>query len=86
MAHGRFWAMLTDLTYLVAITPELTTPQFLLDTWHSRKDFAGCQAFYTLSDLGRTLAGHRLDQKMHRITIRPDFEKYQILSLGNLQT
>src|SRR5262249_28611543 len=77
--------MLTDSADIVTITPELTTPQFLFDTWHARKDFARSQALDNLHDLGWTVAGHRLDEKMHMITIRPDFEKGEFITLGDFQ-
>src|SRR4051794_35506896 len=77
--------MLADSTDIVTITPELTTPQLLLDTRHPYKDFACCQALDNAHDLGGTIAGHGLDEKMHMITVCPNFQKSQFVTLGDLQ-
>ena len=86
VANSRFGSMLTDSTDVIAITPELTAPQLLLDTWYTRKDFACGQTLDNLHDLGWAVAGHRLNQKMPMIPIRPDFEKGAFIPLGDFQT
>jgi hypothetical protein len=54
-------------------------------TLGTRKDFARRQALDNLHDLGWTVAGRRLDPKMHMITIHPDFEKGEFITLSDFQ-
>ena len=85
IANGAFRAMLTDCTDIVAITPELAAPQLLFHAWHTGKDFTCGQAFDYLHDLGGAIAGYRLNQKMHMVTVRADFQKHQFVALGDVQ-
>src|SRR5258708_31849443 len=85
VANGGFCAMLPNRTYIVPVTPELTAPQLLFYAWHSCKDFACRQALDNADDLGWTIAGHRLNEKMHMIPIRPNFQKHQLVTFGNVQ-
>ena len=77
--------MLSNCADIVPVTPELATPQLLFDAWHTRKDFAGRQALDYLHDLGRTIARHQLYETVDMISIRPDFEKDQFITLGDVQ-
>ena len=55
-----------------AFGPQLATPQTLFDGRDAVKDLAGRETFDDLDDLRRTVARHRLHQKMDMILVGTD--------------
>ena len=79
-------ALATDRANIVAIAPEFTAPQLLLDFRGSLEDFSRRETLHHLDDLFRTVGRYRLDQKMHMVLVGPNFDKLDLIALRNVQT
>ena len=69
LADDGFIPMTAYRTDEVAFGPQLTTPQTLFDGRDAVKELAGRETFDDLDNLGRTVARHRLHQKMDMIFV-----------------
>src|SRR5919108_4136487 len=67
-------ALATYRANIVAIAPEFTAPQLLLDFRGSLEDFSRSETLDHLDDLFGTVSRYRLDQKMHMILVSPNFQ------------
>ena len=76
--------MFTYRRYKIAICPELSSPQLLLYFRNSGKYLSGRYALQFSHYLGRTIRGHRLDEKVDMISICSYFQKSHLKSLGYL--
>lgn len=72
--------------HIVAIRPEFTTPQLLLDPRSTLEDLSGCQTLDHLDDLFWTVGRYRLDQKMHMVLVGPNLNELDLIALRNFQT
>ena len=72
LADDGFIPMTTYRTDEGAFGPQLATPQTLFDGRDAVKDLAGRETFDDLDDLRRTVARHRLHQKMDMILVGTD--------------
>lgn len=85
MANCVFRPMLTDGAHIVPVAPELATPQLLLDSGDSCKDFARRETLDDSHDLSRTVGRYGLHEKMYVIPIRPNFDEADLIALGDFQ-
>ena len=69
LADDGFIPMTTYCADEIAFGPQLATPQTLFDGRDAVQDLAGRETFDDLNDLRRTIAGHRLHQKMDMILV-----------------
>ena len=72
LADDGFIPMTTYRTDEGAFGPPLATPQTLFDCRDAVKELAGRETFDDLDDLRRTVALHRLHQKMDMILVGAD--------------
>ena len=68
-ANDFFIPMTTDGTDAIPCGPKFATPQTLFDGRDAVEDLAGRETFDDLDNLGRTVTGHRLHQKVDVIFI-----------------
>ena len=68
-ANDGFIPMTTYGTDEIPFGPKFATPQTLFDGRDAVKDLAGRETFDDLDDLRRTIARHRLHQKMDMILV-----------------
>ncbi len=80
MGNGGFSAVLTNRTDIVAITPELSAPQFFLYTGHTSKDFTCRNTLDRAHDFGWTVARYGLYEKMHMIPICTTLQKVDFVA------
>ena len=83
---GLLISLASDRAHIVAICPEFTAPQLLLDFGSSLEYFSRGQTFYHLDDLFWTVGRYRLDQKMHMVLVGPNFNELDLITLRNFQT
>jgi hypothetical protein len=69
VADDGFIPMMAYRTDEGAFGPQLTAPQTLFDGRDAVKDLAGRKTFDALDNLRRTVARHRLHQKMDMILV-----------------
>ena len=80
-----FGSMLTNGADIVSITPKLAAPQLLFDTRRPRKDLPCSDALDNPYNLGWAVRWHRLDKKMHMIPIGSNFQKRDLIALGDVE-
>src|SRR5512147_691686 len=86
LPNDFFSGMLSHSANVVTIGPEFATPQLLFDSWHPSKHFSRCKTLDDRDNFCRTIAWYRLHQKMYMILIRSNFEKLNLVTIGNFQT
>src|SRR5215216_1433875 len=69
LANDFFIPMTAYGTDEIAFGPKLASPQTLFDRRDALKDLTGHETFDDLDNLGRTIARHRLHQKMDMIFV-----------------
>ncbi len=77
--------MLPNRTDVVAIASQFASPQLFLDRWDTGEDLTGRDAFDDPYNFGWTIRRNRLDEKMHMIPIRPDFDECHFIPSGDFQ-
>ena len=69
LANDCFIPVTADGTDARAFGPKFTPPQTLFDSRDAVKDFTGRETFDHFDHFGRTIARHRLHQKMDMIFV-----------------
>lgn len=86
LANLRFTAMLPHRRDVIAIRPKFAAPQLFLHRGDPSKNFSGRNTFDRPHNFCRAIQRDRLDQKMHMLSIRPNFNEHDFITLSNLQT
>ncbi len=69
----------------VAVSPELPTPQLLLDFGAGAKNLSRRDALDDLHDPLRAVRRHGLQQKMHVVALRADLKERDLVALADFQ-
>lgn len=75
-----------DCADVVAVGPEFSAPEVLLNLRHPGEYLSGGNALDGPHDLRRTVWRYRLDKEMNVIFVGTNFEKCNIIPVGYLQT
>ena len=80
-----FVSVLTYSTGEVSVRPEFAAPQLLLHVWAPSEYLARSKTLDHRDNLRHTIRRHRLNQKMHVLFIRADFQELDLISVFQLK-
>lgn len=84
-ANRRFGVRSSDRVDEIAGSPKRASPELFLHFRVLSEYFASSDALYRLHDVFGQDHGYRLNEKMHMILVGANFEKVQIVALGDLK-
>ena len=82
--HSTFTSVFSDGRDIVAIGPEFSTPELFLHFRDSGKDLSRDDTFHGSSDLGRSIGGNRLDEKVNMLFVCAYFKKVDLVTIGDI--
>lgn len=68
---------------VVAVTPELTAPEFFFEGGQTKKKLTGCNSLDDLDDLTNAVLGMEADQQVDVILVVADLFKAYVIALGD---
>lgn len=85
VANDRLVCVATDRVDVIAACPQCATPQLGLDAWDATENLTSGDTFYRLDDLRRTHRRYRLNQKMHVVFVRANFDEDNLVAIANVE-
>ena len=81
VSYESFGCVQTDGVDIVALRPELTTPQHLFDLWILFENLSCRDAFNRLNDVLGGCCGDGLYEQVHVIAVGTNFDEVDLISL-----